>query len=245
MKSIEELSDEELVTLYRTVEDNDLKVDLEKELFNRFSKWILAIASKFRYRDREDLCQVGWLGLIKAINGFQPSKGKRFRAYARRFIEGEIKHYLRDRADLIRRPGWLKNLISKCLRLIERYDNLSLEQLADKLNIKQDGLLEVIRAIIYVDYDIDISKLRSQRLESFTLPVEDKILLEQLLQKLTDMERKVIYYVFEMDISQVEIGKILKVSQRTVGRILSRAIAKMQKEVMDDLPKREEGGERR
>lgn len=229
------LSDEELVLSYR----DEPSLDKEEELFRRFSRLIFKIVHKYNYRDKEELYQIGWIGLIKAIKRFEPSRNVKFTSYAYRLIDGEIKHFLRDKSELIRRPAWIKELINKMMRLLEREENLTLEELADKLNITEEGLREVIKAVIKVDYEPDISKIRSKRYQSFQLPIEDKIFLSQILSKLSEVEQKVIYYVFEMDLTQTEIGKILNVSQRTVSRILERALRKLRKishrEVSEDI----------
>lgn len=61
----------------------------------------------------EDLVQVGFLGLLSAIERFDPSRGTPFLVFARHFIRGEIRHYLRDHASVLRRPRWLEQA---CLR---------------------------------------------------------------------------------------------------------------------------------
>ena len=222
---LEELSDEELVIKYRESPSSEL----EEEIFKRFSKLIFKIAYKYNYRDKEDLYQVGWIGLMKAIKRFQPSYKTKFTSYAYNLIDGEIKHYLRDRSELIRRPAWIKDLLGKILRIISQNENISLKELSEKLNIKEEGLKEIIKAIVKVDYDIDITKIRSTKYEDFKLPIEDRIFLSQLFERLTEVERKISYYIFEMDLTQTEVGNILKLSQRTVSRILKRALSKLRK----------------
>ena len=61
----------------------------------------------------EDLIQVGSIGLIKAIEFFKPDKNTRFKTYASYFIRGEIKHYLRDKASMIKAPRELQELVFK------------------------------------------------------------------------------------------------------------------------------------
>jgi len=234
-----DMSDEELILSYR----ENPSSEKEEEIFRRFSRLILKIVSKYKYRDKEDLYQVGWIGLMKAVKRFDPSKRTKFSSYAYTLIDGEIKHFLRDKGELIRRPAWIKELVSRIMRILEQGDNISVTELADKVNLTEDAVREVIKAIVKVDYDPDLTKIKSKRYESFHLPIEDKIFISQLLEKLSEVERKVIYYVFEMDLTQTEIGKILNVSQRTVSRILERALKKLRR-ISQEEKEEEKGGGR-
>ena len=66
---------------------------------------------------RDDLTQVGYVGLIKAVEHFDPSMGVPFEAYARPMIAGEITHYLRDQAPVIKPPRWYRALNTPaCMR---------------------------------------------------------------------------------------------------------------------------------
>ena len=75
--------------------------------------------------------------------------------------------------------------------------------------------------------EVDIKKIQSLRYESFKLPIEDKLLLQQALARLTDLQRKVIYYLFFLDLTQTQTGKKLGLSQRAVSRVLHKSLQKM------------------
>jgi RNA polymerase sigma-B factor len=66
--------------------------------------------------------------------------------------------------------------------------------------------------------------IRSLQHESFSLPVEDRILLEQALESLTELQRKVVYLFFYKDLCQTEIGKRLGLSQRKTSRTVASAL---------------------
>lgn len=69
----------------------------------------------------------------------------------------------------------------------------------------------------------DLSAVKSLQYETFSLPIEDRILLEQSLEALTELQRKVVYLFFYKDLSQTEIGKRLGLPQRKISDIIARS----------------------
>src|SRR5579871_2137734 len=67
----------------------------------------------------DDLAQEGYIGLITAIDLYDPAKNVKFSTYATHFIIGQIKHYLRDRGKIIKEPAWLQELNQKVTRVVE------------------------------------------------------------------------------------------------------------------------------
>ena len=86
---------------------------------------------------KDDLIQIGALGALKAIAAYEPSGKSNFRAYALKFIKGEILHYLRDRADMIKLP---RTMTSDILKIKECLDNNS-----DKLGLELLSAKEISR----------------------------------------------------------------------------------------------------
>jgi RNA polymerase sigma-B factor len=74
------------------------------------------------------------------------------------------------------------------------------------------------------DEEIDVSAIKSLRYETFSLPVEDRILLEQALESLTELQGKVVYLFFYKDLTQTEIGHMLSLPQRKISRIVASAV---------------------
>ena len=74
------------------------------------------------------------------------------------------------------------------------------------------------------DEEVDVSAIKSLRHETFSLPVEDRILLEQALESLNELQRKVVYLFFYKDLCQTEIGKKLGLSQRKTSRTVASAV---------------------
>src|SRR5918998_5919784 len=67
----------------------------------------------------EDLLQVGYVGMMKAVNGYRLDSEAKFSSYAYAMIEGEIKHHLRD-TELVKRPRWARSLHTRVLQASER-----------------------------------------------------------------------------------------------------------------------------
>ncbi|AHY46143.1 sigma70-ECF: RNA polymerase sigma factor, sigma-70 family [Rubrobacter radiotolerans] len=192
----------------------------------------------------EDLLQVGYVGLMKAVRGFDELKGTRFSTYAHAMIEGEIRHYLRDAALLqpVRRPRWARSLYAKVARataeLMAELGRPPLtEEIARKVNVTPEGIEELMK--VYLDTSVrsldatgpekgapppDLSAIRSLHHETFALPIEDRIWLEEAMETLSELQRKVLHHLYYEDLSQSETGERLGLSQRKVSRIAAASI---------------------
>jgi RNA polymerase sigma-B factor len=230
----------ELLEKYKKSKDQKILEEIIIENNDLVYYW----ARKFsKYNEPlEDLVQVGYLGLIKAIQNYNSKKGK-FSTNASFCIYGEISHYLRDKVSQIKIPKTVKKLILDMENFIYEFyqkENRepNVEEIAKELNLKESAVLELFKArsALYSvslddEIEIDLSKLKSERLISFQLPIEDKIALEQAISTLPEIQRKIIYYIFYYDLTQSEIAKRLKISQGQVSKILKIALKKL-KEIL-------------
>jgi RNA polymerase sigma-B factor len=185
----------------------------------------------------EDLLQVGYLGMMKAVNGYRLDSEAKFSSYAYAMIEGEIKHHLRDTA-LVKKPRWARSLHAKVSEASSRLTaELGrpplIEEVASEVNVTPEGVSELIKLFCDTDVlsldagedeEVDVSAIKSLRYETFSLPVEDRILLEQALDSLTELQRKVVYLFFYKDLCQTEIGRKLGLSQRKTSRTVASAV---------------------
>ncbi|MGH2375915.1 MAG: sigma-70 family RNA polymerase sigma factor [bacterium] len=204
------------------------------------------IASEFVFSGvpSDDLVQVGYIGLLNAIAAFDPDRGAKFATYASYLIRGEIRHYLRDQRDTIRKPRWLQKLNSRIEDTVGKYVSESgrfpgLEELAEELNIEEGGLLEVLRTremlrTISLETDeeggdlrVDRDRIRHRSHISFQLPIEDRVMLVEAMESLSSLQRKVLYYLFYTDLTQTEAAKRIGISQKHVSRVLASALAKL------------------
>jgi len=199
----------------------------------------------------EDLFQVGTIGLIKALENFDPNRNAAFSTFARHHILGELRHYLRDKVGLIKPPRWLRYLTYQVLSEKERLlQKLGREpttaEIAEGLNLHEDGVTEVLSmnaSLILTSlddtdemgFDSIQNKIKSVRQASFQLPIEDRIVLEKALEKLLKIERKAIDLFFYQDLTQTEIGQQLHLSQRAVSRLIARGLRTLKSLLTKDL----------
>jgi len=201
----------------------------------------------------EDLEQVGYIGLINAIKLYNQNRGIKFITYATWLISGEIRHYIRDKHQVIKIPGWILKLNRKIDQFIIYYKKEnnrfpSLFEISEELNLTEEGIEEILKAreavqVISLDqeqrkYESDsypkIEKIKSKNYETFKLPVEDIIALKTALSKLKELPRKVIYFIFEKDLTQTKIARQLGLSQRQVSRIKDSALKELKESMERD-----------
>lgn len=200
-----------------------------------------------RYRNSsgepyEDLLQVGYVGLMKAVNGYDVDSPAKFSSYAHAMMEGELRHYLRDAA-LVRKPRWARSLYARVSKATAR---LMVElgrpplagEIAREVNVAPEGITELMK--VYLDTDVrsldatredeegaDLSAIKNLHHETFSLPIEDRIWLEQAMETLTEVQRKVLHYIYYEDLSQSEAGEKLGMTQRKVSRIAAAAVKRL------------------
>lgn len=182
---------------------------------------------------REDVVQTGMEGLIKAAGRFNPEKGNTFVTYAGHCIMGEIRHLIRKEASYYK-PGALANLQNRVERMIEEKIKESgeppaLSELAEALNVKEEGIVQAMRAGLVSLDELDVTKIKNMKYESFRLPIEDRIVLEQAVNKLSELQKKVVYLLFYRDMTQNEAADKLGISQRKVSRVLHKSLQQMYK----------------
>lgn len=185
----------------------------------------------------EDLMQVAHVGLLKAVKNYEDAPGSGFATYAYAMVDGEIRHHLRDTA-LVKKPRWSRSLYSKVIEATTRLEadlgrQPELEEIAEEVNISPEGIVELMKlyhdtSVVSLDgaeeEGVDLSAIRSIHYESFSLPIEDRIVLEQAIESLSEIQRKVVYLFFYKDLTQTEIGKHLGFSQRKVSRLVASSV---------------------
>jgi RNA polymerase sigma-B factor len=184
----------------------------------------------------EDLLQVGYVGLIKAVKGYKIDSGAKFSSYAYAMIDGELRHHFRD-TELVKKPRWARSLYAKVseanAKLTAELGRPPLvEEIAREVNVSPEGIVELMKlfldtSVVSLDAGaegLDLSAIKSIQHESFSLPIEDRIQLEHALESLSELQQKVIYLFFYKDLSQTEIGRMLSLPQRKISRIIASAV---------------------
>lgn len=221
----------------------------------KYQPLVKSIAYKFKNSGEplEDLEQVGYIGLINAINLYHQNRGIKFITYATWLISGEIRHYIRDKHQVIKIPGWILKLNRKIDEFIIYYKKEnnrfpSLSEISEEFNLTEESINEILKAreavqIVSLDqekrkYSSDsypkIEKIKSKNYETFKLPMEDIITLKTALSKLKELPRKVIYFIFEKDLTQTKIAQQLGLSQRQVSRIKDSALKELKESIERD-----------
>ena len=210
------------------------------QIFFRYQEVVSLIVKRYVQKaERDDLLQVGYIGLLGAIDRFDPARGVKFSTYLNHCVDGEIRHFLRDKAEVVRRPRWVRKLGREIAGFIEAYfqENQrlpALRHISESLNIEEAGVVAILRAKqpgSLDDPSVAASAVRSLRHESFRLPVEDRVVISQAFEKLRDLEKKVVYLFFVADLNQRQISKKLSLSPRGVSRLMQRALKGMRGEL--------------
>ncbi|MDB9525902.1 RNA polymerase sigma factor SigF [Oscillatoria sp. CS-180] len=191
----------------------------------------------------DDLMQVGSLGLIRAIERFDLSKGYAFSSFAIPYIRGEIQHYLRDRSATVRIPRKWQSLAHQSRQAIHTlrtelnrqpteqeiagFLDISLEEWSEvKLAVRNRSLLSLDAPMLEEDSDsASLSDvLPDPKYRSFQLAEEDRIRLHQALQQLEDKTRSILEFVFLQDLTQKETAERLGISSVTVSRRVKQGL---------------------
>jgi RNA polymerase sigma-B factor len=203
------------------------------------------VLKRFDYADEpyEDLVQVGNLGLLKAAQAFDPSRGVRFSTYATSMIEGELRHHLRDSV-LLRQPRWARRLYRQVQQTTDELQwslgrAPQMEEVAQAMNIESASLAEVVncgRRIHLFAWDeegddeapsIDRHVIQSRHYESFSLPIEDKVALAAAVERLSDFQRSLVELLFYREFTQREVAEALGCTTRKVGTELQHALVRL------------------
>jgi RNA polymerase sigma-B factor len=196
----------------------------------------------------EDLLQVGSIGLIRAIEKFELSKGNAFSSYAMPYIRGEIQHYLRDKGVTIKIPRrWLalqQQAVGLSRSLQEQYNRPPTNrELAVALKIslsewQEIKLAWINRAPLSLDVTMQDEEEGSTCLgelvpdsnyRSFQLAQEDQIRLQQALIQLEKRTREVVECVFLYDLTQKQVAEHLGISVVTVSRQVKKGLNLLKK----------------
>lgn len=199
--------------------------------------------------DYDDLFQVASLGLIYAIDRFDVSKGFEFSSYATPTIVGEIKRYFRDKSWVIKVPRRIQELSKKVntakIELSQELQkNPSIDDIADYLNISSEEVIEVLDASqVYSPQSLDktLDTSNDDKDVSFgdLLGIEDKNyesievmdFIKKTMDKLKDVEKKILVYRYFDKMTQIAIAEELGVSQMTVSRIEKKVLKKFRQEL--------------
>jgi RNA polymerase sigma-B factor len=231
-----------LFTRYRR--DND--PGAREALVERFLPLAKQLARRYHRGDvpLEDLVQVASLGLLNAIDRFDPERDVAFSSYAVPTIAGELKRYFRDKAWSVHVPRDLNEHAIRVDRttelLINRLGRVpTVSDIADHLGITIEEVLEAREASAAyradsLDRPASADKEDGDRLvdalgadDPGFARAEQSATVQRLARVLTDREREILRLRFREDLTQAEIGERLGVSQMQISRLLRQAIERL------------------
>lgn len=240
----------EWLITYKSSTDKKIKKQLQNLIVAAAMPFVKKIACGLARRATDpvdDLIQVGAVGLIKAIDLYNPDIGTKFKTYATYLITGEIRHYLRDKASMIKAPREIQELAFRinCVikQLTEEGIEPTSEQVAEAMSLpvnKVNDIIEVDRrkSTISLDqtftFDDDdtmslADKIPSGDYQEFLDSYEEKIMLSNAISKLKPKMREVIELSYYKDLNQREISEKLSISQMQVSRRLRQALEEIYK----------------
>jgi RNA polymerase sigma-B factor len=216
------------------------------QLVERFLPLARQLARRYQRAEEplDDLVQVASIGLIKAIDRFDPDRKVAFSSYAVPTILGELKRHFRDKTWSVRVPRDLQELALKVDRKVadlarELHRSPTVTEIAEAVAVSEEQVLEALEAAAaYRATSIDAPRA-SEDAGSDTLGdqmgreehgfglAEDRATLHRLLASVTAREREVLRLRFEEDLTQAEIGERIGVSQMQVSRIIRQSIGRL------------------
>jgi RNA polymerase sigma-B factor len=214
------------------------------------------LAAKFANRGEplEDLVQVGTIGLINAIDRFEPERGTKFSTYATPTIVGEIKRHFRDRAWNLKVPRWMQELNLQVMKANEQLSQRlgrspTIAEIADHVGASEAETLEAMElGNAYETVSLDTKLSFEGEIAPLTLNdsigVDDMSLLKieqyddlkAAVECLDNREKLIIYLRFFHDLSQTEVALRLNISQMHVSRLQHKALRRL-KELLADADK--------
>jgi len=247
-----ELSDNALLTQVRAQpRGSELRAAACEILVDRYAKLVRACVRQYRGSPEptEDLMQVGYVGLLKAINNYDPEVGDSLAAYAQPCVYGEIKRHFRDKRWQIHVRRSAQELL---LELRKANEELTHQlgrapeeaELADRLGVSQDDMQEARQAdLVFSTYSLDAPlsdrddpALLADMLGDDDPGVEHTIDMEALNAhwgELPEREQRILVLRFYGNLTQTEIGARLGISQMHVSRLMARALAHLRSRLLD------------
>jgi len=247
------LSDNALLMRMRALPlDSPDRAAMCEILVERYTSLVQACVRPYRRSPEpaEDLMQVGYLGLLKAINNFDPEVGDSLSAYASPCVSGEIKRHFRDKRWQIRisRP-----VQERLLEMRAAAEDLTQDlgraptdgELASRLSVTEVDIRDARQAgQVFAIYSLDAplsdqedAALLADVVGSDDEAVEHSLDMEAVnahLDELPEREQRVLILRFYGNLTQSEIGERLGISQMHVSRLLTRALTHLRKKLTED-----------
>jgi len=205
------------------------------------------LARRFANRGEplDDLVQVASMGLVKAVDRFEPERGLEFSTYATHTVVGELKRHFRDKGWAVRVPRRMQELHLRLSGLVSGLNQdlgraPTVAEIAQAAGVSEEEVLEALEAgNAYRFASIDApspgsedggtlaSTLGSE--DESMIDVEHRVALSPLIAKLPERQQRILHYRFVEGLTQSEIAERLGISQMHVSRLLARSLAELRR----------------
>ena len=260
LSAISEREVGELLALLHERDDGDeTRAAACEVLVSRYESLVRSCV--YRYRDTpemvEDLMQVGYVGLLKAINNFDPAIGGSLAAYAQPCISGEIKRHFRDKRWQVHVKRSAQELLLQVRKARgelaqELGRSPSSDELAAHLGVTAEELMDARRAdMVFHSHSLDAPVYGEEDPTSLAdllgqedPRVEHTLDMEAVLKHWNDLperEQHILAMRFYGNMTQAQIGERLGISQMHVSRLLARALGYLRSCLLD--PEQEQAGD--
>lgn len=210
------------------------------EIIKQNSNLVYGICSKYgNYMDKEDLHQVGMMGLIKAYNNYDQSKNTKFSTYAFPYVVGEVSKYVRENKaikvskDLIRLGRKINEYIDKHFEV--RGYKPSITDISKILEIREEKVISALDAYQMITKSLDeevnddgkVITLLDLTPTKQVISNEQMLDLKEAFKCLDKQEQELLINRYYKDLTQGEVAQILGVNQVYVSRLEKKALSKM------------------
>ncbi|HZJ02116.1 MAG TPA: SigB/SigF/SigG family RNA polymerase sigma factor [Thermoleophilia bacterium] len=254
LERLDEIPEKEL--LRRVHEDADLAA--REELITRYLPLVRSLARRFASRGQavEDLVQVGSIGLIKAVDRFDITRGVELSTYATPTVLGEIKRYFRDKGWAVKVPRALQDLNIRLNKVIEQLTvelnrSPTIQELAEHAGVTEEEVLEALESgraysslSIYSsgssdeDDSMELLDYLGKDESQYEL-VEQRRFLAPAMEKLDERERLILHLRFFEGMTQTQIAARVGISQMHVSRLIRKSIELLRQFMLNERELRE------
>ncbi|MFR9795637.1 RNA polymerase sigma factor SigF [Streptomyces sp. MS06] len=225
---------------------------LRDELVRLWLPMAERIAVRFRGRGEnlEDLYQVAALGLVKAVDHYDPDRGRAFEAYAVPTITGEVKRHFRDHMWTLHVPRRVQELRNRVRRTARELSQTTqgrqptVAEIADRAGLSEDEVrtgMEALQCFTALSLDAELPGTDGYALaDGLGGPdpgfeaVVDRIAVRPCIEALPERERTILYLRFFQGMTQSSIARRLGISQMHVSRLLNSCFAHLRAEILAD-----------
>lgn len=215
---------------------------IRAELLEHYAGLATTIVNRFSSRpdERDDVHQVAMIGLLKALDRYEPDRGIQFSTYAWATVHGEVKRYFRDHSWSVRVPRQLQELFLRTARAIDELTtelsrSPTVPEIADYTGASDEDVvlaIELRGAQRPVSFDAprssgDERTLEPAAIDEGLVDVEHRRLLSPLIERLAPRQQEILHLRFAEDLTQSQIAARVGLSQMHVSRLLSQSLQQL------------------